>query len=80
MQKGDAPYPVGLAALRTCRLMPAALRSGAMITTSAAPAARAFRGQRTVIVARCVRARRRPAGAVLRAGCGRLARGLAATL
>src|SRR5689334_3765399 len=51
MQKGDALDPVSLAALRTRRLMPVASRSGAMITTTTPPTARAFRGLRTVIVA-----------------------------
>src|SRR5262245_49892941 len=62
MQKGNPLYPVSLAALRTGRLMPAALRSGAMITTTTASPARAFRCRNTVIIAMCMHAGRRPAG------------------
>src|SRR5262245_53582306 len=65
MQKGNALYPVSLAALRTGRLMPVASRSGAMITTTATSPARAFRGRCTVIVAMRMHAGRRPAGAML---------------
>src|SRR5262245_15768127 len=67
MHKGYALYPVSVACLRAGRLMPAAaLRSGAMITTTTAPPARAFRWLRTVIVPRRMHAGGRPAGAVLR--------------
>src|SRR5262245_42643064 len=65
MQKGNALYPVSVPALRTGRLMPVAPRSGAMITTTTAPPARAFRSRCTVIVAMRVHTGRRAAGAVL---------------
>src|ERR1043166_1781382 len=80
MQKGDALYPVSLAALRAGRLMPAALRSGAMITATAAPPARAFRCRCTVIVAMWMHAGRRPARAVLRRRDGGLAAALGAAV
>src|SRR4029453_9189610 len=65
MQKGNGMYPVTLTALRTGRLMPVAPRSGAMITTTTAPPARAFRRWCTVIVAMRMHAGRRAARAVL---------------
>src|SRR5438094_9910574 len=65
MQKGDALHPVSRTALRTGRLMPVASRSGAMITTTTASPARAFRGWCTVIVAMRMHTGRRAAGAVL---------------
>src|SRR4051812_1997577 len=51
MQKGNALYPVSLASLRAGRLMSGDLRGGAMITTTAAASARAFRWRCPVIVA-----------------------------
>src|SRR5262249_54022206 len=71
MQKGNPLYPVSLAALRTARLMPVPSRSGAMITTTTASPARAFRRLRSVIVAMRMHAWRRPARAVLRRGRSR---------
>jgi len=43
MQKGNALYPVSLAALRAGRLMSGGLLGGAMITTTTVSSARAFR-------------------------------------
>jgi hypothetical protein len=66
MQEGNPLHPFGLAGLRAGRLVPAALRRGAMITTTPASPARAFRSRHTVIVAGGVHARCRPAGPMLR--------------
>src|SRR5437870_5069844 len=80
MQKGNPLHPVSRTALRTGRLMTVASRSGAMITTTTASPARAFRSRRAVIVAMRMHAGRRPAGAVLRGRGGSLAAALGAAV